>query len=668
MTLTLREKMILEILYDAYPRYVSLQDLTTSLAVSLRTVQRDVKQLEKSLKGHSIKIDKKQNQGLKLVTNGYNKVVESLLSSSNHDLNQIQRVVAIYHELLTNEDYSTVTYLSESLNVSAHTINQDLDLLSNMIQQTNLKLIKKPGVGLEIEGLEKEKRIGFVHLMSSYFQQDNSYSITQNEFVLVDFNRISKRLIEDSQKILFQQISKADLQLTDSALFDLWMYIMISILRHQKHPIELTQFIDDSNHTLARIIFDKCAWTFEMTFSEHEILFFASMLRSSKRTSVDVDFSSSTMRDLALELIDYVSLHTGYYFDKNQDFIQGLITHLRPLISRLKENIFVGNPIKEQIKRDYTQLFVAIQNYFSKEAMLEINEDEIGFLTLHFGANIESLKSIPKIKTLVICTSGIATSKMLTKRLLDKFPQMTIIEQSSLMDIKQINPNSYDLVISTIKLKNPNFEYVHVSPLLEKQDADQIEKVVNQLLLDATKESKPVLTPSNRLNLPQIIKQIDDLTQAADQFQKNFDVRLSNNLNIQSLINSFDLDQNIIEDLLSKQEEYGFALPNMSVALVHTRANGLSEVQCQIYQNRSDIIMKAMDGYNSKVNTILLLVTPMSFTPNQLELISFISISLLEEESVIIYSTKSRDQIIDYVLTRLSSQLQNMINKQWRFL
>lgn len=661
MNFSHREKMILQQISQNYPHYVSLEDLSDYLDVSIRTIQRDLKQLELSLKPFEVEVIKKQNKGITLKHDHLLQVVEDILMSDNIDLNQMGRVINIYQEFMLNDDFTTSNYLSEKLNVSIYTINQDIELLSELLINANIVIRKKPGVGLELEGSEKDKRNGFTHLMSYYFnQQENSYSIEKNEFSL-PFE--PTKIMKLTQPILFQEVKKFPFSYTDSALYDLWMYLVISLIRQETHIVEKTHSIEDLYLQVAQSIHQRISFQLGFKIKPNEVNYMATLLRSAKRVGEKIELETDTMVNLATELISYVSSSTGYYIDQSPQFLHGLITHLRPLINRLQEGVFVGNPIKEQIKEDYPQLFLSIKHYFNQHALLDINDDEIGFLTLHFGVNIDSLKAVPNIKTLVICTSGIATSRMLTKRLLDHFPQMTIIEQSSLLDLIQINTLEYDLIISTVKLNNPSFDYIHVSPMLEERDAQQIQEKVNQLLL----EPKQITTKEVRIkNIDEQLDQITILVKRSKEFLKNLEILTSNYLSYESFISDLNFSESIKNDLIDKQNTFGFGLPNTNIALVHTQHEDVHEVITHIYQNRSDMILKGMANKNEKIDTLIVLLTPNDLSPMELELISFVSITLLEPNHIKLYTKENKETITQFMQNQLIQSLDQSIKKIWR--
>lgn len=663
MNFSHREKMILKQLSQNYPKYVTLEELSSTLGVSLRTIQRDIKQLQISLKPFDVKVVKRQNKGITLKHEQLLQVVEDILMGDHIDLNQIGRVIAIYQEFMFNDDFSTSNYLSEKLGVSVYTINQDIELLSEMLSNAHLVLRKKPGVGLELEGNEKDKRNGFVHLMTYYFQQENSFSIETSEFKLFELQNDASRLMKSTQKVLFQEVKKLPFSFADNSLYDLWMYLVISILRQGQHPVEQTKYVNDINQESSAAIYQRLGFEHRFEVNELEVRYFASLFRSAKRVNEVIDIETDNLVTLASELITYVASSTGYYIEQSPQFLHGLISHLRPLINRLREGVFVGNPIKDKIKADYPQLFLSIKHYFNQYSLLDISDDEIGFLTLHFGVNIESLKAVPNVRTLVICTSGIATSRMLTKRLLDSFPQMTIIEQSSLLELTDLNMDEYDLIISAVKLSNPAFDYIYVNPMLEQKDYQQIEEKVNQILMHSRGVKK---IEAQSVNLDDQLLKTEELVDMSKQFIKNFQVLKTNYLSYDNFIDDLEVSDALKKDLIQKQNKFGFAIPNSNIALVHTRSDDVDEIMIRVYQNRSDMVLKGMANKNEKVDTLLLLVTPQELSNEQLELISFVSVTLLEAKYVKIYSEESEATVTDFIKSQLSHSLTNTLKKIWR--
>ena len=63
-----------------------------------------------------------------------------------------KRIMKIVDVLLKQDSYITIDKISEELAVSNKTIRNDLQIVDQYLEENNLKLIKKTGVGIRIYG------------------------------------------------------------------------------------------------------------------------------------------------------------------------------------------------------------------------------------------------------------------------------------------------------------------------------------------------------------------------------------------------------------------------------------------------------------------------------------------------------------------------------------
>ena len=63
---------------------------------------------------------------------------------------------------------------------------------------------------------------------------------------------------------------------------------------------------------------------------------------------------------------------------------------------------------------------------------------------------------------------------MLASRLEKAFPQIRLIQNTSLFDLEDFDPDGFDLVVSTIPLPIPSGSYVQVHPLLSEDEVESI--------------------------------------------------------------------------------------------------------------------------------------------------------------------------------------------------
>ncbi|HSL86450.1 MAG TPA: PRD domain-containing protein, partial [Bacteroidales bacterium] len=385
------------------------------------------------------------------------------------------------------------------------------------------------------------------------------------------------------------------------------------------------------------------------------------------------------LSQLASQLIDQVSEATGYYYNKDKKFFDALVSHLEPLLNRIAEGITVLNPIKKEIKEDYGVLYGTLEKILKDRFRdVHISEDEIGFLTLHFASAVTELKEAPKVSTLVVCTSGIATSRMLTKKLLSKFPQLTIIEQGSISDLKKMDMEEFDLIISTVGIKDAEFEYIQVSPMLSDEDERKLERVVNNKLLISSKRhagSKGAASLNGTdHDLLHLVSFMDGGNRLIRDILTNFSMESTTSESLTELLEgafkalalSDMTGDAVLQMLMEKSENTGSAIPGTKLALVHGRSALLQESIFCVYRNDRPISVLGMDSKLMDVETILLLVAPESLGEMELELLSAISIGLLERDNVTVYEEGSEGQILTLLQLQLKRTYLEITNRIWR--
>jgi mannitol/fructose-specific phosphotransferase system IIA component (Ntr-type)/galactitol-specific phosphotransferase system IIB component len=150
--------------------------------------------------------------------------------------------------------------------------------------------------------------------------------------------------------------------------------------------------------------------------------------------------------------------------------LNGLILHLRPTINRLKYGLTLKNPILDEIKLNYPELYGAAwmtSIVFERYVGVRPGEEEIGYIALHLGAALERARK--PLRALVVCTSGIGTSELIAARLVRCFHEIEIVEVLSTTALKNYSLDAIDVIISTVPVETAK-PVITVSPLLTQND------------------------------------------------------------------------------------------------------------------------------------------------------------------------------------------------------
>jgi activator of the mannose operon (transcriptional antiterminator) len=184
------------------------------------------------------------------------------------------------------------------------------------------------------------------------------------------------------------------------------------------------------------------------------------------------------IEELADKFIDMMEKSLLQYFS-NYQFRLDLMKHIKPMMNRLKNNIFIKNRLLDQIKFEYPETH-AQTAIVSKNIVPTISEDEIGFLTLYFAREIE--RNPRKIKTLITCTTGIGTSELLRVKIEKIIPEIEIIDVISTDVIDDQAVHNIDLIVSTVAIKNFNLKpIIVVSAMFNKNDQEKVKKFIHNI-------------------------------------------------------------------------------------------------------------------------------------------------------------------------------------------
>ncbi len=149
------------------------------------------------------------------------------------------------------------------------------------------------------------------------------------------------------------------------------------------------------------------------------------------------------------------------------------------MYNRLNNHIIIANKLLDDIKIEYRETFSKLKTlsskaYSNKYLLWKISDDEIGFLTLYFAKYFEETNFTKK--AIVMCASGIGTSKLLYAKTHRNFPDLDLIGTISKNEYKKILLNMLILTslfqpfLSFLKIMNRLFFPVLCSILRIKID------------------------------------------------------------------------------------------------------------------------------------------------------------------------------------------------------
>ena len=490
--LSKRETQILKLLFDHRHTYLTSQEIASGIDVSNRTARKYLHLLEDALKKEAVAtIDAKQGNGYQLKIEDSKKFDVFYLNevkeqSTSKDITTIQesndRQYYILNRLFFEQSAVYVDAIADELFVSRSTISNDLVEIKKLITPYQIELQSKSNKGIFVVGNEQNIR----HFIMNYFFMDRLHD---NLFAFSMYANLLEGIsVEEIVIIVLDECRESQLKLSDFIVYNLVLHIGLAIKRIQngflmdiQAPIAFDE--DSIEYQTALKILARIEQAMGITFSSEEADFIALHLKNkitAKTIFQKADATEAEIRSQLLETLKAIDQDTPFDLEHDTILIDGLMIHFIPLLTRLQNNSSIENPLLEEIKSQYPDLYELTVNYFSKMPIFSsyrMTEGEWAYLAIHITAAVERYFNDQKTHVLVICATGLGSSQMIKNRLEREFGSRILIEKViSYYEIAEQDLSQIDLIISSINLGNIvlNAPIVNVSVFLGEEDIKKI--------------------------------------------------------------------------------------------------------------------------------------------------------------------------------------------------
>ncbi|MEC2309309.1 BglG family transcription antiterminator [Bacillus atrophaeus] len=664
MYMTAREQKLMKHLLSQ-SRYVTVNEMAEAMQVSTRTIHRELKSIKPIMQRYNLTLDKQPGKGLKMVGGMEDKQkLLTDLSHEQHEYSADERKLLILCSLLESQEPIKLYTLAKDLQVTNATVSYDLDELEEWISPFGLTLIRKRGYGIQLMGPEDAKRKIVGNLIVNRLDiQMFLEAVELNIKGKTDtsekmFGVVSKGELLKMERVLFRLKEKTAYALSDSSYIALVVHLTFAMERIQlgetisMEAEELHALKNTKEYSSALEIAGELEKAFGVTIPEAEVGYITIHLRSANR-KYETEYKAQEIElEIALQtkrLIAFISEKIRMDLTENRSLYEGLIAHLEPAMNRIKEGMGIYNPMKEQIKRDYFLLYMAIEEGMEKSFPdMTFSDDEIAYLVLHFGSALEIKKEEAKIKALIVCSSGIGSSKMLASRLKKELPEIQSFDMSSLIELKDRDIGAYDMIVSTVPIPYENIDYIVVSPLLNEEDANQVKQHIKRKIpLILEKKRRLDNGRCKETDILDTLKTAEKMGRYLDAIQhvlKNFTVN-----NIDTKPDDEPLPhqmfrlleaEGLIHDakkaavcLLEREKQGGLGIPETGMALYHLKNDEIVLPFFKIYDLSKPYEVNGMDGKPLNMSRVLVMMAPADLPAEGTEILSAISSAIIESKA-----------------------------------
>jgi ascorbate PTS system EIIA or EIIAB component len=524
-------------------------------------------------------------------------------------LTEEERLIFIYLYLFIRQEPISSVHLTQLLQVSKNTVISDVKKANERNLSFLVEIRYSRQKGYHLSGAESDKRVLVQHHLTEliripYYKELINYLVSERS------EQISLNTIHDT---LTELEKLFDLHFVEERLHQFTYFLVFYYYRQRErkfvrfHHDEIELLKKEHMWQVAKTLFH----SLQFDEDENELCYFTTQLLGlslDNRTVQDWDFLFKLCEQLVFDFENKAAIA----FEKKNEVINTLYQHFKPAYFRMKYRIPITNPLLDQIQREHHELYTIVKELLQPIGSLlsiRIPEEEIGFITIHFGALLEKPKQVvPKKKrAIVVCPSGISSSLMVKHLLESLFSEIIVEKTLSLQGYHKENVDQYDLLFSTVELES-KLPCFYVKPIMtpteknslvnevyhhlfgieyhdistkeliqtiqryanvydEKGLTDALNQLTFHKKVDIQRGNQPVLSDLLKENTIQIVEQLSDWEEA---------VKVAAN----PLLESGAIESSYIEAMITNIKTLGpYVVIGPEIAIPHARPElGVNEV------------------------------------------------------------------------------------------
>ncbi|WP_312996711.1 PRD domain-containing protein [Leclercia sp.] len=478
-------------LFDLLQNETLPQDeLAQRLSVSTRTVRADITALNALLAGNGAQFILSRGNGYQLKIDDparYQQLQDSHPRMLRIPRTGPERVHYLVVRFLTSAFSLKLEDLADEWFVSRATLQSDMAEVREWFHRYRLTLETRPRHGMKLFGSEMAIRACLTDLLWQLAQQDNLNP-------LVTEVALNAGVPEQLAAVLHETFTRHHIRLTDEGELFLRLYGAVTVRRiSEGYPLpefnaeEVAENVRDAARDIASAIArlaDKTLSPAEETWLGVHIA--ARQVQEISPSAINADDEEA----LVNYILRYINTHFNYNLLDDAQLHADLLTHIKTMITRVRYQIMIPNPLLDNIKQHYPMAWdmtLAAVSSWGKYTPYVISENEIGFLVLHIGVGLERHYNIGyqrQPRVLLVCDAGNAMVRMIEAVLQRKYPQIEVTRTLTLREYEQCESISEDFVISTARIAEKAKPVVQIAPFPTDYQLEQIGKLV---LVDRTR-------------------------------------------------------------------------------------------------------------------------------------------------------------------------------------
>ena len=684
MYFSIKEKQLLELLL-LNKTGISLEVLAREMEVSSRTIYRELSIAEDTLSLYQIALNKKLGTGFYL--SGEREELKRLKKDLlNTDLifDSKDRQSYLICQLLLTKDNVKLIGLAQDFNVSLGTINNDLTKIAEIIEGFQMTLQRGKGKSVSIKSDEESLRLIVSSIITSKLNEYEFLNFFQNEYSEEHFERVKKtrmpflsfltyRYFKIATQVTFRMKQHFFEDISNSGLMQFIVILTLIIMRlSEENQLNDIHFEEKENSILTKDITD---YVIEDIFQETELQF-SRLERSFLKKAVNGVrffqkqdlFSADYNMELTYQVKDFIHLvetEVHWKFSKDHTLFSGLLSHMESLLNRtITQVLQVEDSLYATIRERYPEIYkgvvTGLAGVFPNK---RFSENDYIYLVIHFASSWENDKKIYGLKAMVICSSGIGTSRILENRLNKNFSELKEVTVVSLSEVNDYELKDFDFIFSTIFLPQISVRYHLITPMLLSEELVKIKGLIDECIdqkkhYTLTDSIKEINKQSNEtLPAERTLKEIHHLSKTA--------LGILNYFSIESVVGNQPLEEtllwicrqlqdigvlieaeNVQQKLIERVNIAPVGIPGTQMGLFHVRNIDVASSYFGIYELEQEVPIVGIDRKDMVLKRILIMVAPYPLNVIERELLGLVSSMVIENDSTTALFDKGEEEAV----------------------
>lgn len=451
--------------------YTSLQKLADKTGVSRRSIYYDICSLNEWLDLHYLQdLEVVRGKGILIPGEDKEKILAALEEKEQGDYYVFlpsERVDVIICYLIHSRQPVYIEQLTELLQVSRNTIFGDIKVAVQKLREYELDLEYRPRTGYEVTGDPVRARALFFLYYSSLRPLIDSGALQlENQEEIQEYYERLEKIRESLHVDYVEGVLSA-------------LAALLPLMHHPKGESSLSfpglrreEICASQEYRLAGEYFPELA--------EDEVIYLTLHLLGSRLTITTEEIfeekSDKSVFGITKALVTEFEKIACVTFEDRETLERALFIHIKASLYRYQYGIQIGNPMSDDVVREYPNLFEITKNvskYLEQMIGLPIPDSEVAYLALHFGAFLKTSSSGGRrLRILIVCVNGVSTGNMLRREVAKLLPEADIIGVVPAINAVHVQ-DTCDLVISTVRVQSI-IPVIVVNPILTDDDRSYI--------------------------------------------------------------------------------------------------------------------------------------------------------------------------------------------------